>query len=304
MKTSHRGDVTPLNDQDLRDLKQIEFDMLCEFDRICKKHDIPYYISDGTALGAVRHGGFIPWDDDIDVSVIREDYDRVLRAVAEDLDPKYFLQTQQTDPEYPLTFAKIRANGTAFIERSIANVRMHHGIYIDIFPIDAMPKTEGGRRRQMMWFRMYWGLIKKREPKNPLKVLLYKLLYATVGRERLIRFAERQYHKYPIEKTLYRGNIAGDHPYRAVIKTVPKEWFGSFTEMPFEGKNFPVLLEYDRYLTMMYGDYMQLPPEEKRVTVHPTVAIDPHRDYKTFLPDVFPEAKGETSVEGAEQASV
>ena len=121
---------------DLNELKRIELEMLKTFIKICKKHNFMYFLVGGTCLGSVRHGGFIPWDDDIDVGMPRSDYNKFIKIASEELPGNMFLQTFFTDEQYPCAFAKIRNNDTTFIEKGLRKSNINHGIYIDIFPLD------------------------------------------------------------------------------------------------------------------------------------------------------------------------
>ncbi len=120
----------------MNDIQKEELRILIEFDRICRKHNIKYSLSYGTLIGAIRHQGFIPWDDDIDVGMLREDYEVFLEKGQKLLQSDLFLQTCYTDPKYPQVYAKIRKNNTSFVETTVKNIQMHHGIYIDVFPFD------------------------------------------------------------------------------------------------------------------------------------------------------------------------
>ena len=123
----------------LRELQLVELEILLEVDRVCRENGIEYFLDGGTALGAVRHGGFIPWDDDIDIGMTRENYEKFLEIAPEKLKNDYFLQTRKTDKKAPYMYAKVRKNGTVFMEWNKRNLDMHHGIYIDIFPYDNVP---------------------------------------------------------------------------------------------------------------------------------------------------------------------
>lgn len=120
----------------LRKLQETELEILLETDRICRKYEILYQLSGGTLLGAVRHKGFIPWDDDVDICMLREDYNRFLSICEKELGEKYFLQTYETDSEFFHSFARIRKNNTLALQRQYKGMDMHHGIFIDVFPLD------------------------------------------------------------------------------------------------------------------------------------------------------------------------
>ena len=131
-----------MNNKKLRKVQMVEVEILDEIDRICKKNNIKYFLVGGTLLGAVRHGGFIPWDDDIDLGMLREDYEKFIDICinSDELDKKYFMHSDETDSDYWLPFIKIRKNNTTFDEKVIKNCDTHKGIYVDIFPMDYFKK--------------------------------------------------------------------------------------------------------------------------------------------------------------------
>ena len=125
-----------MNDRNFEKLKKIEIELLLSFIEITKKYNLKYFLLGGTCLGAVRHNGFIPWDDDIDVGLPREDYEVFLKVAQAELPENVFLQNGNTDPEYTLNFAKLRNSDTTFMEQSFKNYKINHGVYIDVFPLD------------------------------------------------------------------------------------------------------------------------------------------------------------------------
>ena len=135
-----------MNEQTLQKLKDIEKDMLVIFIQICKKYDMRYFLAGGSCLGAVRHRGFIPWDDDIDVVMPREDYEKFLKVARNELPENIFLQTGKTDNDFPMNFAKLRNSDTTFIETSVKNFKINHGVFIDIFPLDGYSDSK--------WFKL------------------------------------------------------------------------------------------------------------------------------------------------------
>ena len=126
----------------MNDLQQTEFKMLKCFVEICNKLNLKYYLVCGTALGAVKYKGFIPWDDDVDVALPREDYEIFCKEAQRLLPKEYFLQTYKTDKAYPSIFAKIRNSNTTYIEKTIAKLPINHGVYIDVFPLDGYPEDK------------------------------------------------------------------------------------------------------------------------------------------------------------------
>ena len=138
---------------DIKEIQNQQLMILKELDRICQKHNIKYHLMGGTLLGSIRHKGFIPWDDDIDVSMIRADYEMFLDVCGRELNSGYFLQTNKTDKNYIMQFAKLRKNHTLFIEKSMNDLDIHHGIYIDIFPLDnILPDTKRGSFQQKLLY--------------------------------------------------------------------------------------------------------------------------------------------------------
>jgi len=135
-------------------LKAIELDIFKAFLKVCKENDLRYFLAGGTLLGAVRHKGFIPWDDDMDVLMPRKDYDRFLEIGQSLLPPEYFLQTRQTDREYPCNFAKIRDSRTTFVEKSLKDRVINHGVYIDIFPLDYFPQSPVVQQWKLFWWKL------------------------------------------------------------------------------------------------------------------------------------------------------
>ena len=128
-----------LTEEEKRFLQTEELSVLNEIKRVCDRNGIKYYITAGTLLGAVRHGGFIPWDDDVDIVMKREDYERFGRICRAELRPGFFYQSEQTERDYPFGFAKVRKDNTSVREKILDGLEIHKGCYVDIFPLDACP---------------------------------------------------------------------------------------------------------------------------------------------------------------------
>jgi len=264
----------------------VELELLLELDRICTTLSIPYALYFGTLLGAVRHKGFIPWDDDVDVVMLREDYERFLRESQSLLPDHYFLQTMDTDPEYPYTFAKIRDSRTTFIEAPLAQRRMNHGIYIDIFPLDGVPNDP--RIRRLGWYllsavgRMSFlkGFEEKFAPRSFLErgiirvlpfsdrslLKLYSKLISIMGSRKTSFVAHSSFPSIAIKRLVYR-----------------KDWVLETTPTEFEGHFFPAPRDFDGPLRSVYGNYMTPPPAEKRVSVHQLDRISTNVSYKNYV---------------------
>lgn len=274
-----------IEDFNIREMQLIQLEMLKEFDRICKKHDIKYFLCGGTMLGAVRHEGFIPWDDDIDVMLLRNDYEKLINICLKELDTKYFLQTFETDKGYIKMYAKIRCNNTIFKEMTTRKINMHHGIYIDIFPLDNIPDSKVLLQIHKIILSVFdvFRLSSKIEyfiesPSFLRKIvgyIMFPISKLIVHRPflKLIDFIAKIFRK---KETKFVSNLYGDtirwysKPRQAQLRAI----YESVEYLKFEDGYFPVPKRWDEYLTAVYGDYMQLPPVEERCLHHHIVQID------------------------------
>lgn len=263
-----------LDPETLRNLQLIELELLEEFDRICRKHDIPYCIIAGTLLGAVRHGGFIPWDDDADVAMLRADYERFRAVCKYELDPeKYYFQDHVVTPGYRWGYGKLRRANTLFLREHQEHMPYEQGVFIDVFPLDAVPESHVGRTlknfecfcvRKVLWspvgavasknqfLRGWYGLLSRIPEKVP-----YGWLDGLIERARKTNSRWVRILMFPTPNDEY-GYL--------------REWYENRAPIMFEGKEFPGMVDAPSYLTFKFGDYKQLPPVEKRKT-HPVTAI-------------------------------
>lgn len=264
-------------DEIIRKMQIVELGMLKEVDAICCRNDIAYEIDGGTLLGAVRHGGFIPWDDDIDIRMLREDYDRFCEICKMQLDKeKYFLQTYQTDPGYRWGYARLLKKGTFFDREHQEMLTMQRGIFIDIFPGDGMPDTQPWKWifnfRCFIARKILYSVVGAKYEKNVLKRICYKLLQfispsvAHREFERLIAMFKGRSTK--------RNRILGWHGPEESIG-YKREWMMETCEIKFEDILVFAPKDYDEQLRHLYGDtYMQLPPIEERQPKHTAVHIE------------------------------
>ena len=266
--------------EDFRRMQLLELDMLVEMDRICRKHNIRYTITSGTLLGAVRHKGYIPWDDDADVAMLREEYEK-FRRVSHELNPEIcFFQDHDTEKEYIWGYGKLRRTGTTYIRPGQEKQKFRTGVYVDIMPCDDIPKSVPGQMIMDFYCfclrKILWSNIGKDDTKNPiLERIMYKML-SRINPEfvfkRIGKMAARSSNKSPNlvrvlmlpsggkERKLYSGKNSVSTRYGS-----PKEWYLDVIEMDFEGHKLYGTKDYDQYLISRYGDYMALPPEEKRI---------------------------------------
>lgn len=272
-----RTEYLELTDEQRTKVQQLELTILLEVDRLCKRHGLHYGLCYGTLLGAIRHNGFIPWDDDIDIWLPRKDFDAFRAICAKELDAQFFYQTQATDPEYFYLYDKIRMNGTVFRELAQGKRAIHHGVYIDVFPVDNVPDDEAKRKRQVFLFQLFrYGLQAKsvdlafRSGWKLWNVLMLRLLYAAIPKRVLYKAAQKVLRKYDGGATKRMANLCGFYRVRDVF---PREVFHETVNHEFEGHAVSIPKAHDMVLRQLYDDYMQLPPPEKQVTRHPILEL-------------------------------
>lgn len=239
-----------------------------EIKRICEKHDIHYYISGGTFLGAVRHRGFIPWDDDMDLCMKREDFERFIQICQSELDEdKYFLQYEGGGSEkyYAFEFAKIQLKGTKVIQRFCWNVPIQNGIFVDIFPLDNVPdqaiqrklmKIQNHILKNLIWIKCGYGMATHRRKwwfwAGKMICKFFPLSWLRNWRYQIVT-------RYNSRNT--KNRFISDYP---EIDFIQNDWLLHTHMYEFENTEFMGYAEYDTYLTLSYGNYMELPPENKR----------------------------------------
>lgn len=269
------------NLKEIEKVQQKSLEMLKLFIDVCEKLNLKYYLIAGTLLGAVRHNGFIPWDDDVDVGMPREDYEKFLEKAQELLPENYFVQTCFTDPEFPANFAKIRNSNTTFIETSVKNCKINHGVYIDIFPLDwNAPSGKDLKKFNFKNFYYKMAIAKKFYVKGfvrKLKLIAVNVITLFTPSSKALK--KRDNLLKSNKKSKYLANYCGAW---GVKEITPAEWYGEGIEMEFEGIKAIVPSNYKAWLTQVYGNYMQLPPIEKRVTHHFTEVIDLDKSYKEY----------------------
>ena len=255
----------------LQELKEIELEILKMFDSFCKENNIRYYLSHGTLLGAIRYKKFIPWDDDVDLLIPREDYDRML-TLFEDTD-RYHLFAFEKDPSYRFPIAKLCDMTTRKDEFGYDN-GVTLGVDIDLFPLDAWDddlkkaKKEAKSIKKNM-FRLTLSKLKKADSKHPIKRMIkgaYMCFCKMLGSQYFIKKIIKASHKKGQTGQNYLGCKAWCvYGERGII---PAEVFAEPSLIEFEGQMFPAPGDWDTYLTCLYGDYLPEPPKEKQKTHH------------------------------------
>lgn len=277
-------------------IQNIILDLFKAFKEICKKHNLTYFAIGGTCLGAVRHKGFIPWDDDMDVAMPYEDYKKFIEIAEKELKFPYELFTPKKSQHYSNIFIKLHNSKTMFTEKFILPYsNTYVGVFLDIMPICGLPVTKFKRTL----FSFYMDVLKRqniqfRFPFNACKTLSEKIfflstLYAKLSYKPFFYFIkkiENQLIKYPINYSKYiffawrNSSFIGRHiNYKQILEYKD---FSSSIEVPFEDTTIAIPVGYDNYLKMDFGDYMKLPPEDKRIPRHCDAIIDLERPYSYY----------------------
>lgn len=271
-------------DEKRKKIWALEIDLLVEFDRVCKKHNLRYYAFGGTILGAVRHNGFIPWDDDIDLAMTMDDYTK-LQEVASDFRKPYTLQTPYLDPGSYFSFMKLRNENTTFMSKVFACQKFNQGAFIDIFPLVECPPD------------------KLKEQRARLIPLIMKCSnYMKKGCEDLLNDAQlRRLHEYSTNTPLedYNNIIkeynnpaykdCGFYSHSSFFFRFDeyhfwkKELWDNIVYLPFENITVPVPHGWKEILTEYYGNYMIFPPPEKRISNHADMIIDTEKSYVEYI---------------------
>lgn len=260
-----------LTDKELKRLHEIQLDMLSEVKRICNQNNIKYSLIGGTLLGAVRHKGYIPWDDDADVGMLREEYEKFRSVCETDLNTKkYYFQDDRNTKEYRWGYGKLRRKDTLFLRENQEHLKFGQEIFIDIFPIDYAPDYMLLRKSHAFHCfcirKVLWAPVGEIVENNWYKKLIYKML-SKISKEKIYNHYYKYIDSRKPGKTV-RINLFPTHkPYGFPIK-----YFEDLIEVEFEGQIFMGSKYFDAYLKMKYNDYMELPPLEER-KVHPIVKI-------------------------------
>ena len=262
-----------MNSSEIRKYQETQLKMLKDIYEICEKLDIEYYMIGGTVLGAVRHGGFIPWDADIDIAMKRKDYEALRQYFAANENEKYFYEHYSTEKNHLSPHALIRIKGTNinYCGRVSEEYQPKYtGIYLDIFPLDEPPKEKHLQEKQMKKIKNIKRIIElkagytykdtsviKKHVKRIVQIPL-----SVISMERLNRCLDRAMTKYSGSGSGMLVSMASHYSYWKQL--MPEDVYGKPKKLEFEGLKFSAPAKPHEYLTKIYGDYMQLPPEEKR----------------------------------------
>ncbi len=260
---------------DLKEMQQVELSILKYVHDICEENQLNYYLCGGTLLGAIRHKGFIPWDDDIDIFMFREDYVKLLEILRINEHDLFEAISFYDNDDYYFSFAKVIHKRTTLIEVDHPKID-RLGVYIDIFPIDGLPKQENKSKRhfkKILFLRWLQYLSISKKPSLDLKgTIKYPiwLLVKAIGTSKILKLIDKVAIKYSaIDSNSVACSVAG----YGIKEIMPKDVFDEKIKVKFEDYEFYAPAGYDVYLSNLYGDYMKLPPKEKRVTHHNNICF-------------------------------
>ena len=273
----------------MNEIQKTELNILKEFIRVCKEIGAPYFLVCGSCLGAVKYGGFIPWDDDIDVGMRREDYELFLEKAPRLLPEYLFLQNYKSDRAIPFLYSKLRDSRTTMIEKSTAKLPINHGIYIDIFPLDGYPEKHLKRyelKKRIYKLQLLCAFDCDVRPHTRVFIAAERLLGFHKRCDRINRKLETLLRSCPTESSALwcnQGNWQGKREY------APREQYGRGTEAVFEGLKVCVPEKYDAYLTQKYGDWRADLPDEQKKSHHGVLICDAGVPYTRRLSKESPE---------------
>lgn len=259
----------------LRKLQLTQLEILQFVDQICKENNIKYSLYAGTLLGAVRHKGFIPWDDDLDICMSREDYNRFIEMWPTANKSEYFLQSKDNTPEFTQDFIKIRKYNTNFLQEYDVGKHYHSGIFIDIFPVDRIPNNMILKWIFYIKVMLYQLMIREFSPSKSNKIvqLASALILKTVSRNRRVEFRNK------LLKTITKYDQNFNYPIvmfetvQTMKQSYDSDLLDRYIKIEFEGKEFWAFAKWKSYLKKKYGDYMQLPPKSERAWKHKPLEI-------------------------------
>ena len=263
-----------LTDDELRQVQLIQLEMLEEVDRICRLCGIHYNIIAGTLLGAVRHKGYIPWDDDADVALLRAEYEKFRTACEKELDhSRFYFQDHRNTQGYRWGYGKLRRKGTLFLRANQEHMPYEQGIFIDIFPLDAVSDSRMIRTCQNFHCycmrKMMWAPVGRIVSKGWLLKGWYRMLEC-IPADVLYGYYDRYVTRQSRKKTEWVRILMFPTPNKEYGYL--REWYENSAGIVFENRTFQGIRDYDAYLTFKFGNYHQLPPKEMR-KVHPVTAL-------------------------------
>lgn len=257
-------------------LQSVQLEIASVIKNICEKNGLRYFLAYGTLIGAIRHNGFIPWDDDIDIMMPYPDLLEFERLCKIEMPTGYFYQSMETDPQFRYPIVRVRKNGTLLIEENNAGRDIHHGIFVDIYPMfGSAPKKS---RKLQMFRAMKRALYLVDEPvKNHGKIMKWGSsfllkLKSKKGKDKAQKKLFEKISSYPYDESDQVVCLNGS--LTSMKAVFDRSWFGAGVSHKFEDTEFMIPVDYDKVLKIEYGDYMELPPEKERKPHHDFLRID------------------------------
>ncbi len=267
-----------------KELKEKLIEMFSWFHNFCAENNLRYYALGGTMLGAERHGGFIPWDDDIDIGMPRCDYEKLWALLKGKKIGKYIMETPDTEAnDYFYPFSKIYDTSTTLIENTKSKIK--RGIYLDIFPLDGIGNSLEESRENYravekafnLLLTRVTGIRKGRAFYKNLSVILLRLVPSFIlNNKKLLKKVDNICKRYDFDSCSWCGNLVGAWHFKEIM---PREFIGEPKLYRFENVEMYGVADADAYLTNLYGDWRKLPPEDKRVSHHDYICCDLHKSY-------------------------
>lgn len=257
---------------ELSEVQDLIYSIFVEFDRVCRKHDLKYSMEGGTLLGAVKYQDFVPWDDDIDVIMLREEYEKFLKVAPSELNDEFFLQSYNNVPEFPLNYAKLCYDGAKICDYDYTHLKgMHHGIFMDIFPIDQVKNETLRSHCSQVGVLTGARKIKLKVKLGRLptvKYFAYKIL-SLLPMKILVKLLNIVCTKYNDKDTGFRYEVCNSN---RKFRPLRSEIYDELVGLPFRDQMFYAVKDYDEFLSSRFGkEYMdQIPSEEKRKPSHCT----------------------------------
>lgn len=272
-------------DKMLPQVKACELEILQVVHNFCKENGIKYSLAYGTMLGAVRHKGFIPWDDDIDLFMLREEYERFEKLWLEKKPNGYILENAKINPDYTQCLTKIRKDHTTFLQEGEENAKYHTGVFIDIFVLDRVADNAKTQKIQSLYAMFYYlytrGFAFNRGSK--MLKLCCNLLLACVPKAEYSDVAKKYEAKLSAYNTHTENCLICYCTMGSLSMLFPKDMMDNIVTVDFENQKFCCSARFEEVLTAVYGDYMQLPPEEERTWKHHPVLIDFEHNYDELI---------------------
>lgn len=269
-----------MTNKELRELQLNLLDILKYIDRVCEENKLSYYLIYGTCIGAVRHNGFIPWDDDLDIAMPYDDYKKFCSILSKKQDKRYFLQTRKTDKNYYLDFAKVRDTETTLIDEYNNEKRdIVLGTYVDVFPLVGVPTNKLKKKIQKINRALYFSTDRNMINNKFIKKV-FDLFIKIIGKEKIREKCFNNMMKYSCKDSDVWFSIFGEYYEKDMH---PKTFYGKSKRVKFEDMDVPIPENYDSYLKKLYGDYMQLPEESKRQPSHSIKILDLKKSYTKYI---------------------